>query len=180
MNSKLAARAPVHIKDPAVGIALLPLALLAGCASPAGDYPSLGIRDAERVAGTLEPVPRAPYVAPPPSAAVLGQAETLARAANEAHQAFLAEAPRASATVENARGAATGSENWARAEVALASLISARSRTMEPLADLDRLYVDAATEGNALAGIAAAREAVEAQVAAEDAAITRLQQALAR
>jgi len=160
--------------------ALLPLALLAGCATPPGDYPSLAIREAERIAGTIEPAEPGPYVPPALPSAVLGAAENLAATARQAHEAFLAEAPRASATVENARGAAVGSETWARAEVALASLISARGRTMEPLADLDRLYVDAAVEGQALADIAATRGAVEAQVAEEDAAIARLQQVLAR
>src|SRR5690606_20922674 len=149
----------------------LSAALLAGCASPAGDYPSLAIRDSERIAGTLSPAAPAPYVPPQPASAVLGQLGALAQAAEAAHEAFLAEAPRASATVENARGAAVGSESWARAEVALASLTSARSRTMEPLADLDRLLVDAAVAGNALAPIAATRDVVEAQVAAQDAAI---------
>ena len=167
-------------RRPAAGTALLSLALIAACASPAGDYPSLAIRDAERIAGTLEPVAPERYVPPPPSSAVLGSAEALARAAGEAHQAFLAEAPRATAAVENARGAAVGSENWALAEVALAGLLTARSQTMGPLADLDRLYVDAAVEGNALASIAEMRETVEAQVAAEDAAIAQLQQVLAQ
>jgi len=160
--------------------ALLPLALLAGCASPAGDYPSLAIRDVERIAGALDSAQRAPYAPPPPSPAMLDRAEALVQSAGDAHQAFLAEAPGASATVQNASGADSGGETRARAEVALASLISARSRTMEPLADLDRLYVDAAVEGNAIARIAAARESVEAQVAAEDAAIARLQQVLSR
>lgn len=156
------------------------LACLAGCASPARDYPSLAVRDAERIAGTLIPVAPEPYIPPPPAPAVLGQLEALAQAAETAHEAFLAEAPRATATIESARRAAVGSENWARAEVALASLTSARSRTMEPLADLDRLLVDAAVEGNAIAPIAARRDVVEAQVAAEDATIARLQQVLAR
>jgi hypothetical protein len=155
------------------------LASLAGCASPASDYPSLAIRDAERIAGTLAPAQPGPYVPPPPAPAVLGQLDALAQSARAAHEAFLAEAPRATAAVENARRAAVGSENWARAEVALASLTSARSRTMEPLADLDRLLVDAAVEGNALAPIAATRDVVEGQVAEQDAAIARLQEVLA-
>jgi hypothetical protein len=165
---------------PRARVALLPIALLAGCATPSPDYPSLAIREAERISGAIQPGEPVPYVPPAPSPAILGKAEALASAAAEAHQAFLAEAPRASAAVERARGAAIGSENWARAEVALASLISARSQTMEPLADLDRLFVDAAVEGNALALIAATRDRVEAQVAEQDAAIARLQQVLAR
>jgi len=178
MNRKLALLAPAPF--PAAGAALLPLALLAGCASPSGDYPSLAIRDAERIAGTLEPADPQPYVPPAPSAATLGQAEALVEAAETANEAFLAEAPGASSIVENARGTATGSDARARAEVALAGLIAARSVTMQPLADLDRLYVDAATQGEEIARIAAAREAVEEQVAAQNAAIDRLQQVLAQ
>ena len=105
---------------------------------------------------------------------------SLTVAAERAHQAFLAAAPSASATIERAGRAGVGSDGWAHAEVALADLVSIRSRIMEPLADLDRLYVDAAVEGRALTTIGAARSAVEAQLAEEDAAIDRLQQVLAQ
>jgi len=170
----------MHCKPPRpLAAALLLSGLLAGCvAGPSGDFPSLAVRDAERLAGTLRPVQ--PYVAPPPGPATLQQLGALESEAGEAHAAFLAEASRASSIVEAARGADSGSEAWARAEVALASLAAARSRTMVPLADLDGLHVAAAVEGQSLDSIAAARDAAEAQVAAEDAAIARLKDVLDR
>ena len=64
--------------------------------------------------------------------------------------------------------------------MALAGLTSARSRTMMPLADLDRLYVAAAVEGGALAPISAIRDPVEAQVAEQSRIIERLSAVLAR
>ncbi len=165
------------LRKPAIPALLLP-ALLAGCASAPNDYPSLATRDAERMAGRFEP-PQ-PYVPPPPLPATLGQLGALEHAADAAHAAFLAEAPRARTVVQAARGAAAGSEAWARAEVALASLISARSATTVPLADLDRLAVDAAVDGRQTAPIIAVRDAVEAQVAAEDATIAQLKAVLDR
>lgn len=163
---------------------MLPMVLgVAGCATPDGDYPSLAIRDAERAVGTIAvPTPPPPPAPPPspPAPGVLGELAALASAAAEAHRAFLAAAPAATRTVEAARRAGTGSEAWARAQVALAGLTSARSRTMMPLADLDRLYVAAAVEGGALAPISAIRDPVEAQVAEQTRTIDGLSAVLAR
>ena len=172
-------RKPTFAAAPLLLSLAAPSLLLGGCAAgPAGDYPSLAIRDAERITGTLS-VPQ-PYVGAPPSAAILGQLDALESEADAAHAAFLAEAPRASSIVSAARGAEIGSEAWANAEVALASLTTARSRTMVALADLDRLYVSAAVEGGALDAIASVRDEVQAQVAAENATIAALKDVLAR
>lgn len=173
---------------PALLVALmLPiLPAIAGCASPAGDYPSLAIREAERATGTMAvpasppPPPPSPSPPSPPAPAMAAELAALADAAAQAHRAFLAAAPAATRTIEAARSAGTGSEPWARAQVALAGLTSARSRTMMPLADLDRLYVAAAVEGGALAPIAAIRDPVEAQVAEQSRIIERLSAVLAR
>ena len=162
------------------------LPAIAGCASPAGDYPSLAIREAERATGTMAvpaspPPPPAPSPpAPGPAPGMSAELAALADAAAQAHRAFLAAAPAATRTIEAARSAGTGSEPWARAQVALAGLTSARSRTMMPLADLDRLYVAAAVEGGALAPISAIRDPVEAQVAEQSRIIERLSAVLAR
>ncbi|MBC7159405.1 MAG: hypothetical protein H5U21_05060 [Porphyrobacter sp.] len=171
---------------PALLLALmLPiLPAIAGCASPAGDYPSLAIREAERATGTMavpaSPPPPPSPPAPGPAPAMAAELAALADAAAQAHRAFLAAAPAATRTIEAARSAGTGSEPWARAQVALAGLTSARSRTMMPLADLDRLYVAAAVEGGALAPISAIRDPVEAQVAEQSRIIERLSAVLAR
>ena len=144
--------------------ALLLPPLLAACATPAEEYPSLAIRDAERVVGTLEPVAPEPYVPPATPAAVLDRLDRLAAEAASAHRAFLAEAPAARSAVTAAGGAEPGTDSWARASVAVAGLESARSRAMIALADLDRLMVDAAVEGEALDRIVPVRDTVIAQV----------------
>lgn len=155
------------------------LALLGGSlgACAASDkYPSLAIRDAERATGTLQPPAAAAYT--PPPAAVLDRLDQLAAEAASAHQAFLAEAPQARSTVAAARGADVGAESWARAQVALAGLEASRSRAMIALADLDRLYVDAAVDGTDLARITATRDRVAAQVDEQNATIEAMQGSL--
>ena len=158
--------------------ALLLLPLVAACATPAEEYPSLALRDAERISGTFEPAPPTPYVPPPTPAAVLGRLEQLAAEAASAHRAFLAEAPAARSAVAAASGAELGSESWAVASVAVAGLEGTRSRAMIALADLDRLMVDAAVEGGELARIVAVRDAVTAQVNEQNATIEQLLRSL--
>jgi hypothetical protein len=62
--------------------------------------------------------------------------------------------------------------------VALAGLGAARSEAMIALADLDRIYVDAAVEGASLDRIADTRDTVAAQVEQQDAAMAELGAAL--
>ncbi|MXP41480.1 hypothetical protein GRI75_07465 [Altererythrobacter soli] len=154
----------------------LALAGLAACSTPSGEYPSLAIRDAERVSGTI-PAP-APFVPSATPAPVLDRLAGLTRDAASAHAAFQNQAPAARRTVSAARGAGVGSENWAQAQVALAGLEAARSQAMIALADLDRIYVDAAVEGTELERIAAARQRVADMVEAESALIAELAAAL--
>ena len=156
-------------------LAILFLVVLAGaCRTGADEYPSLALRDAERVQGTLEPVAAQPYVPPATPAAVLGRLDQLASEAASAHQAFLAEAPSVRNVVGAARGAEVGSDSWARASVAVAALETERSRAMIALADLDRLMVDAAVEGGELEQIVAVRDRVIAQVDEQNATIEGL------
>src|SRR6188768_853412 len=145
-----------------------------GACMASDKYPSLAIRDAERAAGTMQPAEPEPYVPPAPPAAVLGRLDQLTGEAASAHQAFLAEAPKARSAVAAARGAGPGADSWARAQVAVAGLESARSRAMIALADLDRLYVDAAVGGEELTRIGAVRDQVAAQVGEQDATIAGL------
>jgi len=154
--------------------ALLLLPLLYACATPTGEYPSLAIRDVERVTGTLEPVEATPYVPPATPDAVLDRLDQLAAEAASAHQAFLAEVPNARRVVTATRGAEIGTDGWARASVAVAGLEGTRSRAMIALADLDSLLVDAAIEGGALERIVAVRDTVTAQVEEQNATIESL------
>lgn len=162
---------PVH----ALVLTLLPLAALSACATPADDsYPSLAIRDVERVSGTAQPVPREPYVPPATPAGVVDRLAQLRAAAAQAHAKFTSRATASRSTISNGIRASEGSEAWAGASAALADLEGARSEAMVALADLDRLYVDAAVEGAELARIGAARDEVVALVAQEDSTINSL------
>jgi hypothetical protein len=157
---------------------LLLLPLLAGCATATEEYPSLDMRPNERVSGTLEPVPPTPYVPPATPAAVVDRLDQLAAEAASAHQAFLAEAPAARSAIAAGSGAEIGSDDWARASVALAGLEGSRSRAMIALADLDRLMVDAAVEGTELERIVAVRTTVTAQVDEQNRTIEGLARSL--
>ena len=153
---------------------VLPLiAALAACASAQSDYPSLAIRPAERVSGTLQPVSAEPVLTPL-APATLDKVSQLAADGKVNHQAFLAQVAAGRATISGGRGAAIGSEGWARAEAALADVRAARSKTMVPLADLDRLLVDAGTNGEATDRIAAARNEVEGYLTSEDRTVAEL------
>ena len=121
----------------------LACAATAACASGPDAYPSLAIRDAERVSGTLQPAE--PYVPTPAAPAVLANAATLVEQAAAAHESYRGKLAGARSAVEAARGAGFGSEPWAAASVAIAGLETERSRAMIALADLDRLAVAAAT-----------------------------------
>jgi hypothetical protein len=147
---------------------------LGACATASEDYPSLALRPAERVTGTMEPVPPEPYVPPPTPPAVIDRLDRLAGEAASAHQAFLAETPRARSAVAAARGSDAGADSWAVAQVAVAGLESSRSKAMIALADLDRLYVDAAVGGEELERIGAVRDRVATQVDEQNATIDGL------
>ncbi len=151
------------------GISLL---LLAACSAPSQEYPTLAVRDIERTGGTMEVEP-APPPAPPP-ASTLSSLDDLAQAARAAHSQFLAAAPRARSVVASAAGAARGSERWSQAQVAIADLEAQRSQTMIALADLDRIFVAAATSGQATDSISAVRGEIDALVEEQNALIGNL------
>lgn len=148
-------------------LALPLIAALAACASAQSEYPSLAIRPAERATGTLQPVSAEPVLTPPPPA-TLDRVSQLSADARADHQAFVEQVASTRSVISAARGAAIGTESWARGEAALADVRAARSKTMVPLADLDRLYVDAATQGQAVERIDAARDEVAGLVTSED------------
>lgn len=164
--------------------------LVAGCATGRDDgFPSLARREAERVVGIVRPVeaPAKPTTVPPQTGSAIAN---LRRQALEAHRRFQGRrrgrpAPlEAAALAAAAQGAAVASESWSVAQVALADLDSMRSEAMIPLADLDRLYIVAATAAALTAGsaeldaVAAVRDEVSGWIAEEDAALAALRSRL--
>lgn len=156
---------------PALAAAAL---LLAGCAKDADLYPSLSIREAERVSGTFQPIQPEQVVEQAPNAQTLDQLESLRADARRANERFLAAAARARGPVAAARGSAPGSEAWSVAQVALADLESSRSDAMIALADLDRIYVDARLDVVAFERIEQVRSEVASLVDSQDRAINAL------
>jgi hypothetical protein len=164
----------MHFNHPVRWSRLLPLVLIAlapACAAPPVDYPSLAIRDVERVTGSAMPVASAPYVPPPTPTGVIDQVAQLQASASAADAAFRAEEARSRGTLTGLRGAEQGTDRWAAGLAALADLEGLRGTTMVVLADLDRLFVDAAVEGGDTAQIGAARDAVAALVDGQNAAL---------
>jgi pyruvate/2-oxoglutarate dehydrogenase complex dihydrolipoamide acyltransferase (E2) component len=122
---------------------LLPLAL-AGCSGGMAAYPSLAQRPAERAFAqgpAPAPAPVAPGRADP---ATLHRIATLRADATSAGASFAQLAQEADHLSTAARGTGVGSEAWAAATVAMASLDSTRSDTALALAELDALQVKAA------------------------------------
>ena len=151
---------------------LIALLALAACSTPdAGEYPSLAIREGERVSGTLAPPEPPAFVPDPVAPATLAELDSLVESARAAHGRFLAAEPEVRRPVAAARGASLGSENYAVASVAIARLETLRSEAMIALADIDRLYVVAATQEGAIERIGAARDEVEGLVQQETATI---------
>lgn len=163
-------------------VCALALFAMTACAARS-DYPSLTRRPGERIAGVANPVPAEtapPAPALPPSADFTARLGQLVAQARAAHGRFAQRQGPAERTISGGGGAATGSEAWAVASVALAGLESARSEAMIALAELDGIYaaeaVAAAESGNAARrdAASAAWSQVNGWVAAEDAVLDRL------
>lgn len=117
--------------------------LVAACAGDSGKYPSLAIRDVERVSGEYTPGPAVEPIAltirdnsPDKSIAAL------VAEANASNGAFLSRAPSVRRLVSGARGSGLGSDARGNALIALADLTSLRSQTELVLADLDILIAE--------------------------------------
>lgn len=141
-------------------------AALAGCAGSSDAYPSLTIRDAERMTGTLSPA--APVSAPVPSVQTIASVEAALDLAQSMHSRFIATRPQVAALTASARGRGQESDARAKALIALAELTSLHSETALALADLDRMEVDAATQFAALDDIRSAQARIQALVMDQD------------
>lgn len=162
---------------------LLPFGM-AAC-STSGTYPSLAIRDVERVAGSGTPAegeaaPPVPAL-PPASADLVTRLQGLVNVAQAADRQF--QAGRAAATRAVAAAGGVGTDTWSAASVAMAKLESSRSSGMGALADLDVLYADARgaapnDESPSAKAIADARSQVAALLDAQDQVIDGLSRRL--
>lgn len=156
------------------------LLMLAGCAGSA-EYPSLAIRDVERVQGSASPAPDAADAIPalpPASADLTTRLAGLVETARQSHTRF--QSRQAATERAVAAAGATASESWSSAQVAVSDLQTSRSGALTALAELDQLYVDERAAhpeqvSPAAATIATARDQVDGWVSAETSVISRLQ-----
>jgi hypothetical protein len=153
--------------------------LLQACAAST-EFPSLAVREVERVAGSGTPAPGtadAVPALPPASADLTSRLAGLVAVARKAHTNFQAKQAAAERAVASAGPAR--SDAWTSAEVALSDLQTSRSGALTALADLDQLYVDERAAhpeqvSPTATTIAAARDQVNAWVASETTVIDRL------
>lgn len=155
-------------------------ACLGGCAASADRYPSLAIRDIERVSGTFDVDPASAEPPPALPASELDTIPGLVATAQSAHQRFIAAAPSARRQVAAAIGANVNDNSWASAQVALADLESLRSQAAIPLGDLDRLNAEAAITFADSQAVDQARAEVLTMIEEEDQVLAELRGRLTR
>ena len=115
--------------------ALLPIIFLSGCASPAGQYPSLQPRAAEAID------PRVPVTRPmnnrTVSASLASRLAALVGEAQSGNNQF--EGPVSEAERLASSAGPPQSESWITAQEALTAAIAARKPTATALSDIDEL-----------------------------------------
>lgn len=160
-----------------VPILLLPLA---ACAGASTDYPSLAIRDVERLrAGENDySNPAAPLTALPQQ--TVARLAGLRADALAAHLGFGESLGRAQPLVSAARGAPVTSDNWARAQIALGDLSSQRSAMAVPLTDIELLYAETHDTGVDASSVERVREEIVALQRQQDSALAALRSRMAR
>ena len=149
-------------------------ALLAACAGDADRYPSLAIRDAERVSGVFGPVAAPPAVAPivkPPSTGDLAQ---FLATANESHQRFLQASERTRSLVSSAAERGIDTNVRQEALVALADLSTMRSDTATTLGDLDLMEAEAGIAFADTTQLISVRQQLVEMIAKQDATLDEL------
>lgn len=163
-----------------IGISLLLAASASGCASGGGEYPSLAIRDGERMTGSgTAAAPAAPTERVALSTDTAMRVVQLGDLGRANHEKFAAIAARASRLVAAARGTAITTKANASAQIALAELQSAHEATLSVLAELDVLLAEATLAGGQLSAIESARSDIAALSQEEQARLAGLGSALA-
>lgn len=147
--------------------------LLVGCVGSGDKYPSLAVRDAERVTGAFNPAPTEaePIQIDP---ALLAGLPAIEARAQRSYDAFLAAVPRVEAAVQAARGRSQTSNQWAAAQVSLSDLDAQRSQTAIALADVDQIYAEASSDLAMAPEIAELRAKIATQISSEDQILAEL------
>lgn len=152
--------------------------LLGGCTNTAASYPSLAIRDVERMTGTLTPA--APVQPGPAYVVPTGKIEDALAAARDAHARFRTAQPAALTLARSAAGAGVGSDAYSRALIALANLTALHSQTTSALADIDALEAEGAALFAPIDAVKAAQGEVVGLVSEQDAELDTVARAMTR
>jgi len=159
-------------------VALIPVAaFLPGCVGGDSErYPSLAIRDVERIDRELEPAP--PLTPPGDPVASASELDGIVANARKYVDRFETAWPTALRLARQAGSAGPESEIRARALIALADLTSLHGRTAMTLGELDRLEAEAAVTLAPVEPIRTAQAQVAEWVRAQDDALTDVESAI--
>lgn len=152
--------------------------LAAGCSSSSDQFPSLAVREAERLTGQFTPAQ--PGEPAPTYSVPSSQIDAALATARAAHQRFIAARPGAQASARGARGSAVGTSPHSLALIDLADLSTYHSETSIALAALDRLEAQAATLFAPTDAVKAAQAEVAALIGTQDETLESLDRELAR
>lgn len=153
---------------------ILPASLLLQACSTREGYPSIDIRDSERVSMTMATPGSDGFTPAPMPAATIENLDQLVASASSANERFAAASAKVEDSVGRAAGAAIGSEEWAVAQVEIAGLESLRSDTMLALAGIDQIFVGSVINGEEFKAAERARDGVSRLVAEQDSVIAAL------
>lgn len=161
-----------------LGLAVLVSLSLTGCASADARYPSLAVRDAERVQGTLEPAS-----SEEPSVIGISNLDALTAPhdrAREAHARFTAMESEVRNLIAASSGLGPEDDRRARALAGFAQLTTLRAQTALALSDLDLLEVKAATGFKRTREIRDFQSSIIEMIEQQDAALDSLDKAMTR
>jgi len=153
-------------------IALLLVLGLAGCTEAPGVYPSLALRPIESRTDA-EPEVVTPVATPDP--ALDKKIAAIGARLTASATAFAASADTAEKAARTPAAQAVGSDEWVRAESALADLDTSRVDTLGAVTDLDQLSSDRGVIGDPpYPALDDARAKAQAQLEAQQARITAI------
>jgi hypothetical protein len=152
-------------------------ALLSGCASIEGDFPSLSKRVYETDTPIEDPSAMPAQVTTALPADLERQTDTLVARARKAHNAFESALGAARSTAQAASGSATGSEAWVNAHMVLSRADTARADAVAALGEMDQLIArerDKGADTGLVALLAQPQSRISELVNAENAEVERL------
>jgi len=145
--------------------------MLSGCVGDGGQYPSLAVRDVERVGYQTprpEAIPASPVISAADLAAMLADAQ-------EFHSRFDETRPGVALLADRAAQTTMESDVRSRALIALADLTALHGRTALALGDLDRLEAEALGTFAPVEAIRDAQQRVADWVQTQDEALTDIE-----